>query len=357
MKKTIVIDLRTLDWTGIGRLAKNLLIITRSINKFDFIYIINKKHEHYLEISDKRIIFISKIFSLFEQIEYQNLYRYTKEKYQLHLTQFNTPLIKPYRCEKIYINIYDLLEGTGEFRTFIHKFFYYLYIKIIILNSYFLIAQSCFTYNQIIKKWNINKHIFIIQPPFERKERLISSNESHEYLLYVGLNKPRKNLIGLLNAYEEIIKNPGNILNIPKLKIVGPVKGELSYGFDIDFKINNSVHLKSYVDILGFVSDDDLDKLYTEANLLVIPSTLESGFSYPALESLQRGTPVLLNKYDMSEFESDGVYFFNNLTENNLETSLRNLLFNRPPRVDNNKLLNQLCFNNYSKKLEYIYNI
>jgi len=44
----------------------------------------------------------------------------------------------------------------------------------------------------------------------------------------------------------------------------------------------------------GFVSDETLEKLYSEAHLFLMPAV--QGYGIPAIESLQRGTPVLLHR-------------------------------------------------------------
>ena len=44
----------------------------------------------------------------------------------------------------------------------------------------------------------------------------------------------------------------------------------------------------------GFVSDDDLQTLYGQAHLFVMPAV--QGYGIPAIESLQRGIPVLLHR-------------------------------------------------------------
>lgn len=44
----------------------------------------------------------------------------------------------------------------------------------------------------------------------------------------------------------------------------------------------------------GFVSDEDLERLYSEAHLFLMPAV--QGYGIPAIEALQRGIPVLLHR-------------------------------------------------------------
>jgi glycosyltransferase involved in cell wall biosynthesis len=52
--------------------------------------------------------------------------------------------------------------------------------------------------------------------------------------------------------------------------------------------IGNRVHFH------GFVSNDDLERLFAQAHLFLMPAV--QGYGIPAIESLQRGIPVLLHR-------------------------------------------------------------
>ena len=55
-----------------------------------------------------------------------------------------------------------------------------------------------------------------------------------------------------------------------------------------------SLGIAERVHFLGFVSDDDLQALYDRAHLFLMPA--KQGYGIPAIESLQRGIPVLLHR-------------------------------------------------------------
>jgi glycosyltransferase involved in cell wall biosynthesis len=55
-----------------------------------------------------------------------------------------------------------------------------------------------------------------------------------------------------------------------------------------DLGIGNRIHFH------GFVSDENLEKLYESAHLFLMPAV--QGYGIPAIESLQRGIPVLLHR-------------------------------------------------------------
>jgi glycosyltransferase involved in cell wall biosynthesis len=59
-------------------------------------------------------------------------------------------------------------------------------------------------------------------------------------------------------------------------------------------KLAASLGIGDRVHFHGFVSDADLEKLYDKAHLFLMPAV--QGYGIPAIESLQRGIPVLLHR-------------------------------------------------------------
>ena len=110
------------------------------------------------------------------------------------------------------------------------------------------------------------------------------SADAPPYLLFVGLVKPHKNLLGLLRAFEAIASM------IPhRLIVVGRHTG-LS-GVDVA-ALALAERLAPRVLLLEDVPREQLADLVVGADLLVLPS-LHEGFGLPALEAMAAGTPVL----------------------------------------------------------------
>lgn len=106
------------------------------------------------------------------------------------------------------------------------------------------------------------------------------------YLLFVGTLEPRKNLARLLKAYASLNKHEA-----PSLVLVG---GQ-GWGDLVLEKTVNDLDLTTRVQLLGYVSDDELQTLYSKASCLLMPSLYE-GFGLPALEAMQHGVPVIYSK-------------------------------------------------------------
>jgi glycosyltransferase involved in cell wall biosynthesis len=105
------------------------------------------------------------------------------------------------------------------------------------------------------------------------------------YVLFVGVIEPRKNLQGLIAAFELAKERHG----IPhKLVVVGR-KGWLSDGIYEKFETSR---VRDDIVFPGFIADADLPTLYSAASALVMPSFYE-GFGLPLLEAMACGTPVV----------------------------------------------------------------
>ncbi len=123
-----------------------------------------------------------------------------------------------------------------------------------------------------------------------------------KFILSVGSIEPRKNLIGLLKAYDILDEN---LKEEYKLVLVGFKGWENKEIMDI---IENN---KQNIHYLGFVTDEELAKVYNLASLFVFPSFYE-GFGLPPLEAMACGTPVVSsNLTSMPEVCLDAAVYCN----------------------------------------------
>ena len=107
---------------------------------------------------------------------------------------------------------------------------------------------------------------------------------SNGHLLFVGTLAPRKNVNGLLDAYELLLSRRQDI---PDLVIVGTKPDEALW----KTRLKRSP-LAGRVRCPGYVDRATLKALYTDALVLVMPS-LDEGFGIPALEAMTIGVPVI----------------------------------------------------------------
>jgi len=99
------------------------------------------------------------------------------------------------------------------------------------------------------------------------------------YALYVGINKPSKNLDRLVEAWRRVRPRLCSDGEPPLLLLAGP--------WDPRYPLR----LGEGVRHLGMVPEEALPALYTGARLLIFPSLWE-GFGLPVLEAMACGVPV-----------------------------------------------------------------
>lgn len=105
------------------------------------------------------------------------------------------------------------------------------------------------------------------------------------YILSVGTIEPRKNLIGVLNAFDIL---PETMKQKYSLVLVGG-KGWLDEEITTKF---NELSKRYSIIKTGYVEDMDLPALYSGAKVFLFPSFYE-GFGIPPLEAMACGVPVI----------------------------------------------------------------
>lgn len=108
--------------------------------------------------------------------------------------------------------------------------------------------------------------------------------EQGAYALYVGALQPRKNLVRLIQAFEQVKKNT------PALRLV--LAGEAAWLAQDIVAAREASPYRDDIILLGRVSFENLQALYQGARLFAFPSLYE-GFGLPILEAFASGTPVL----------------------------------------------------------------
>jgi glycosyltransferase involved in cell wall biosynthesis len=106
------------------------------------------------------------------------------------------------------------------------------------------------------------------------------------YFLYVGSIEPRKNLERLIEAYATCAAASDIALvlgGLPRWKSEGVLKRAAAYNGP------------GRILLPGFIADNELPQLYSNALALVYPSLYE-GFGLPPLEAMACGTPVITSR-------------------------------------------------------------
>jgi alpha-1,3-rhamnosyl/mannosyltransferase len=118
-------------------------------------------------------------------------------------------------------------------------------------------------------------------PPWELRRETPTDG----YILFMGTLEPRKNVGGLLDAYEQLITRRRDT---PRLVLAGKALAEAKPWLD---RIARAP-LSGHVEHIGYVQAPNRRALYQGARLLVQPS-FDEGFGIPVLEAMTLGVPVV----------------------------------------------------------------
>jgi len=108
------------------------------------------------------------------------------------------------------------------------------------------------------------------------------------YIAYLGELVPRKNILGIIRAFE-MLQQKANQSN-RMLVLAGPWGWGRS---EVERVIGRSAK-KNQIRVLGYISDEEKPALYTDADVFVYPSFFE-GFGFPPLEAMAAGVPVIIS--------------------------------------------------------------
>jgi glycosyltransferase involved in cell wall biosynthesis len=109
---------------------------------------------------------------------------------------------------------------------------------------------------------------------------------SGPFILNVGDLQPRKNQIGLIKAFGKLVRA------YPQIKHKLALAGKDTWFADRVREAARDSGVADRIHFFGFVTDDDLLRLYNASDLFVFPSFYE-GFGLPALEAMACGRAVV----------------------------------------------------------------
>lgn len=147
------------------------------------------------------------------------------------------------------------------------------------------------------------------------------------YILSLCTLEPRKNIDHVIRAFARLVRD-GQLAEA-RLVLVG------TKGWDFDKimqEIDNNQEFISRIVLTGYVPDEDLSALYTEA-LLFIYMSLYEGFGLPPLEAMQCGVPVITsNTSSLPEVVGDAGIMLDPDDQDGLCNAIQELYQNRSLR-------------------------
>ena len=110
----------------------------------------------------------------------------------------------------------------------------------------------------------------------------------NDFLLFVGTLEPRKNLLTLLKAFEQVLRHTSWR---PQLVVAG---GE-GWLMDETFSFLQESGISEHLRLAGYLDDKELRALYSSCKAFIYPSLYE-GFGLPPLEAMACGAPVVATR-------------------------------------------------------------
>ncbi len=148
-----------------------------------------------------------------------------------------------------------------------------------------------------------------------------------KYLLFVGRLEERKNICGIIEAFE-ILKEKYKVPH----KLV--LAGKFGHGED---KIKNQISkIKNKEDVIftGYVSDEEKFELMKNADVFLFPTFYE-GFGLPILEAQSVGTPVVTsNVSSMPEVVRDSAVLVDPKDASDIAEAVRKLISDEAHKND-----------------------
>ncbi|MGM9973145.1 MAG: glycosyltransferase family 4 protein [Clostridiaceae bacterium] len=124
------------------------------------------------------------------------------------------------------------------------------------------------------------------------------------YILYVGGFSPRKNILGLIEAYSKLVDKKGK-----DIKLV--IAGKKGKSYQLYKERAQKLALSDCIIFPGFIPLEHMPMFYNSALFLVYPSHYE-GFGLPPLEAMACGTPVIAsNTTSIPEILGDSAILVN----------------------------------------------
>lgn len=268
-------------------------------------------------------------YSIAEQVRLPSIINSLKVDL-VHFPHFNHPLL--YKGDFV-VTIHDLTlslyaERGGKLKQSLYK-------KVIAhaaRKAKKILTVSDFVKKELIREFDLLPQRVVttyngIDENFKKitNPRILTKAEQYSlknpYILSVGQWRTHKNLLRLIDAYAQIVKDK-KFTGRLDLVFVGRVDPKYP---ELREKVKR-LGLEDSVKFTGFVPDEDLPIIYNNAVLFVFPS-LSEGFGLPGLEAQACAVPLASSdKTSLPEIFGDGAIYFNPMDTNDMAAKIKSIL-------------------------------
>lgn len=233
-------------------------------------------------------------------------------------------------ARKIVSTFHDLFVMTGEYSSPEFRTRFTEQAQLAVENSDLIIAVSEFTANQVsaLLKFDTSRIRVVphgVRQPVHQHESQ-NNSQRENMILFVGALQIRKNVTRLVEAFERLARNSRNAAPVEdpwRLVLAGAPSGYRA-GEIID-RIEKST-CRDRIELPGYVSQSDLERLYSRASIFALPS-LDEGFGIPVLEAMAHGVPVITsNRSALVEVAEPAALLVDPYAVEELECALKRLM-------------------------------
>lgn len=259
----------------------------------------------------------------------------------------NNSFVKSLRKQKNK-QIQQISIENNDCKVDLHKSYEYVLLRryyLSVLNDIDFIHYNSSLSQEVYMKYLDNKNgqiISITHSDIEDKRKVKKFNRDHVNFGYIGPINYNKGFFTLYDALKELYKKNINKwqLNVYGNKNNGPEDNNIIYNGAFDYK--------------------DLDIIYNDIDVLIVPSMWKETFGFIVLEALSHGVPCIISNNvgskDIIENQKLGIVF----NPENLGNVLEDLINNRNILSELNKNIVQTEFrytmSNHVNSIEKMYN-
>ena len=201
------------------------------------------------------------------------------------------------------VHDFSHLHIPGKY-DFFREFYVTKILPVFLRGANLIFTPSQSTKNDLLNLCGLDEQKVRVNPlGFNYPKVKLMPNESRKkHILYVSrVEHPGKNHLGLIQAFE-IFCNKSNSY---ELRMVG---GDWN-GSEEVHSYHSRSEAREKMKFLGHLSEEDLEREYTQASIFIYPSFYE-GFGLPLLEAMSRGIPVISsNKGSLPEVGASSVLY------------------------------------------------
>lgn len=332
-------------FTGIGRYVFELVRhLARIDTKNHYILFFNEPEFSKFKPPNERFTKVNAgaaHYSFGEQTIF--FYRLMRGKLDLmHFTHFNAPIL--YKKKSV-VTIHDLTLSFfpgNKMRSPFYRSAYRLTLAASVRNATKVITVSNYTAKDLQKMFSVSEQK--IHTIYEGvTEEFVKNTDTDEvettrkkfnitkpFILYTGVWRSHKNLVGLIKAFEILRTKHKEEVQLVITGRADPLYPEVP-------RAAHETHYESDIIFTGMTSEHDLINLYSAARAYCLPSLYE-GFGLSPLEAMQCATPVVISRAAClpeicgDNAENPTAIYFNPCDPSDIAEKLATILLNDPLR-------------------------